>query len=386
MKKLYTYSRLILFCSFIFLPLHLIAQESSIRETDAFSFEASYIGDNINNLWGGIKTGSCYLGLANFHLNFDTEKAGLWKGGQFHVNAANTHGASPSSEILGDMQVVSNIDAGNHTYLQEIWIKQVIGNVELTAGLQDLNVEFANSEHGALFLNSSFGILPVISNNITAPIFPLTALGLTAKWNISDKTSWLSAVYDGSPTVFDYNPYNIKWQFISGDGLLAISEFQYNINLSELPGIYKIGGYSHSHLVEECLDKKVPDSLHHDIFGFYAYADQKVWELNHKSIGIFTQLGYSPARASANNYYLGLGMNYSGIFSKQGQDVLGLAIAYENFSGGIKSETAIELTYQRQLTKNIFFQPDFQYIVNPAGACHKVSNCLAGNLRLGISF
>ena len=139
---------------------------------------------------------------------YDTEKAGLWKGTFVYVNAANTHGAMPSAELLGDMQVASNIEAGNHTYIQELWIKQAFKNLELTAGLQDLNVEFAASEYGAMFLNSSFGILPIVSGNIPAPIFPLTSLGLTAKWNILKNTTLLAAVYDGSPSDFDYNPYN----------------------------------------------------------------------------------------------------------------------------------------------------------------------------------
>jgi len=362
------------------------AQEVLNEKEEALSFEASYIGDNVNNLSGGIKTGSKYLGMANLRLSFDVEKAGLWKKGQFYLNAANTHGASPSSELLGDMQVASNIDAGNHTYIQEFWFKQALGQFELTAGLQDLNVEFANSEYGGLFMNSSFGILPVISTNVSAPIFPLTTLGITAKWNISPKVSWLGAVYDGSPTDFDYNPYNIKWRLASGDGVLAISELQYNANIKSLPGTYKVGIYSHNHVIENSLDENVTDSLENNIVGLYAYADQKVWEQNNKSLGLFAQLGYSPSDASTNNYYLGLGLNYAGLFTKQGTDVLGLAVAHQHFTGGLSSETAIELTYQYQLTKNIFIQPDFQYIINPAGTGETLNNCFAANLRFGISF
>ena len=377
----------ILLLSFITnLPCLLNAQETLKNSNEPLTFEASYIGDNVNNLSGGIKTGSCYLGMANMRLNFDVEKAGLWKGGQFYINAVNTHGASPSSELLGDMQVASNIDAGNHTYLQEVWFKQVLGKVAFTIGLQDLNVEFANSEQGALFLNSSFGILPIISNNITAPIFPLTTLGFTTKWNISEKSCWINAVYDGSPTDFDYNPYNVKWQFISGDGLLAISEYQYKTEIKELSGTYKIGVYSHSHIVERSLDKTLPDSLNHNLFGIYTYADQKLWKQNNKSIGLFAQLGYSPSNASTSNFYLGLGMNYSGLFSKLEKDILGLAIAHERFKNNLSSETTLELFYQYQLTKNIFIQPDVQYIINPAGTGETLNNSFAGNLRLGLSF
>jgi porin len=364
----------------------LFSQETGKTINNPFQFEASYTGDNVNNLRGGIKSGSCYLGMANFHITFDTEKSGLWKGTQFYVNAANTHGDSPSSELLGDMQVASNIEAGNHTYLQELWVKQSLGNIEITAGLQDLNVEFATSENGSQFLNSSFGILPSISGNIPAPIFPLTSLGFTTKWNVSEKTSWLAAIYDGSPTNFDYNPYNIKWQFSSGDGILAITELQHNIEIKELAGTYKLGVYTHNHFVETKSVSNFPDSLNHTISGVYMYADQKIWQDTNKSIGVFAQLGYSPSKTCFNSSYFGLGVNIFGVFSKSQTDILGFAIAHENFTQDLGSETALELTYKRQITNNIFVQPDLQYIINPSGKSSNLNNCFAGTLRIGLSF
>ena len=192
---------------------------STKNDNEPVSLVASYVADNVNDVTGGIQTGSCYLGMANMMLGFDTKKARMWSGGHFFINAANTHGNKPSVNFIGDAQIVSNIEAGNHTYIQEIWYKQQMGNTQITAGLQDLNVEFANSEFGALYLNSSFGILPIISNNFNASIFPLTTIGLTYKWNISNQYSWVNAIYDGSPTNFDYNPHNLKWQFNSGDGV-----------------------------------------------------------------------------------------------------------------------------------------------------------------------
>ncbi|BEG98850.1 carbohydrate porin [Bacteroides sedimenti] len=359
------------------------AQNTAKEKDDAFSFEASYVGDLINNFSGGIKTGLSYLGMANLHVGFDTEKAGLWKGGELHLNAANTHGATPSADMLGDMQVISNIEAGDHTFLQELWYKQKLGKVELTLGLQDLNVEFANSEYGSLFLNSSFGILPVISTNFSAPIFPLTTLGVTAKWGLSDKFALLGAVYDGNPTDFEFNPYNIKWRLSSGDGVLAITELQYCTTVNSQPGIYKLGAYSHNHRLRNVGET---DSPNYNLVGFYAYGDQKVWEKNHQSIGLFAQLGYSPSDVSINNTYVGLGANYTGLFTRKGDDALGLAFAHQHFTNELKSETTVELTYRCQLTEKIFIQPDIQYIINPAGTGVTLDNCFTGNVRFGLNF
>lgn len=352
----------------------------------AFSYSASYVGDNLNNISGGIKTGSCYLGMAHITAGFDAQKAGLWDGGLLYLDAANTHGASPSAELLGDIQVVSNIDAGEHSYMQELWVQQSLGKVDLTLGLQDMNAEFAASGYGGLYLNSSFGILPVISHNIAAPIFPLTTLALTAKWSISDKYTLLGAVHDGAPTDFDANPYNLKWQFRSGDGLLAVTELQSSRQIGGLPGMYKAGVFSHRHTAEQSFDPDFPDSLNINTLGMYVYADQQLWSRGAKSLGAFAQLGYCPAETSINDFYAGMGFNFAGMFSAKGKDVLGLAVAHEHFNGNLASETAVELTYQYQLNTSVFVQPDLQYIFNPAGTGETVDNIFAATLRFGFSF
>ncbi len=365
---------------------HLYAQSDTASICSGFQFEASYIGDVVNNLSGGIKTGTRYLGMANIRAGFDTEKAGLWKGTFVYVNAANTHGAMPSAELLGDMQVASNIEAGNHTYIQELWIKQNFKNVELTAGLQDLNVEFAASEYGGLFLNSSFGILPIVSGNIPAPIFPLTSLGVTAKWNVFKNTTLLAAVYDGSPTDFDYNPYNLNWQFATGDGILAIAELQQQVNINQLPGVYKLGAYTHNHVIEKIFDQNLPDSLNHTTLGLYAYGDQLLWESGNKNLGVFFQLGYSPSKEMPNHHYLGAGMNLTGLFGETNSNILGLAVAHSCFVPGMGNETTIELSYQAQISPNLFIQPDIQYIIDPSGGYSDLDNCLVATLRVGLSF
>lgn len=365
------------------MPFWALGQAKAVLTSDPLSIEASYTGDIVSNLGGGSRKGSCYLGMAGFALHFETEKANLWTGGHVYIHAANTHGAMPSADLIGDIQVVSNIEAGNHTFLQELCFQQDIRHVQITVGLQDLNREFACSENGALFLNSSFGILPLISGNTTAPIFPLTALGFTIKWMISPDVYWLNAVYDGNPTDFDYNPYNLKWQFNSGDGVLMISEWQVNTQVRQKSGTYKIGFYSHNHLIEESLDSPIPDSSKSQPYGFYAYADQNIWAFGGRELAAFLQMGYSPSPEVINNFYLGLGVNLRGVFDHRGRDVLGLALANAHFNSDLKCESVCELSYRYQLTPNMFVQPDMQYVIQPAGTGETLSNAFAMLLRFG---
>lgn len=344
-----------------------------------FSFGAGYTGDVVNNLHGGIKTGSAYLGMATMTLGLDTRKAGLWRGGEFFILGANTHGDSPSATLIGDRQTVSNIEAGNHTYLQELWYRQSLGRVSLTAGLQDMAVEFGSVEYGALYLNSSFGVKSSISHNIPVPIFPLTNLGLTLRWDISDRFSWAAAAYDGNPAPFETNPHNVKWEFAGGDGWLGVTEVRFDTPSDRLPGTYKLGVLLHDQPKQEGAGRQ-------QIVSLYGNANQPLWTSGERSVGVFAQFGYSPSEASVCARYFGAGVNYTGLLSARGRDEMGLAVASEHFRGGLKNETAIELTYRYRLTDNLFFQPDLQYILNPAGTGVNLDDSFCINLRVGLSF
>ena len=361
----------------IFTVTGLYAMEAdSVKKASPFTFEASYIGDLVSNFSGGIKTGTTYLGLANIKAGFDTEKANWWKGGEFFINVGNTHGGEPSANLVGDFQGVSNIEAGNLTFMYELWYKQTLGKFDLTIGLQDLNANFAVSENGALFTNSSFGIHSSIADNITSPIFPLTALGATLQFRISDTFNWQAAFFDGTPDDFERNPYNIHWKLGNDQGLLAVTEFQINKSLIKgRDAVYKLGTYYHKHNNTSLNNFKNG--------GFYFVADQQITD----KLSLFSQLGISSKKQNNNNYYGSIGMNYRELFKNRKNDLFGLAVNHAGINGnGIGSETAVEMTYHYQLCKYIYLRPDIQYIINPAGTETKLKNALVGFLRFGVDF
>ncbi|WP_153640449.1 carbohydrate porin [Prolixibacter sp. NT017] len=377
--------RTVLLSNLVFcLPFMGRAKEIERRREEAFSLGAAYTADNLYNFNGGIESGYAYLGMAQFCVNFDTEKAGWWNGGTLYLHATSTHGDSPSADLIGDVQVASNIEAGDHTFFQEFWFSQKLGQFEITAGLQDLNVEYANTEYGGEYLNSSFGIIPTISCNLPAPIFPLTALGASVKWSANDKFTLMAALYEGCSTGFDANPHNLKWNLDSKEGLLAISEVQLPVTLSgDLDGTYKMGFY---HYFPSSGNGNAPAEQSKSI-GYYFLGDQTLYHMegHNRSLGFFTQLGIAPTKDNPVSFYIGTGINYYGVFDKDGGDVLGLAIAHAHM-GVIKlDETAIELTYKCNVTNNIYLQPDFQYIVHPAGTDVELPTAKVGMIRLGIT-
>jgi porin len=321
-----------------------------------FTFEASYIGDAYHNARGGLARGGGFMGMGNIRVGFDTGAAGLWSGGTLFVNGATIHGHSLTENFLGDLQVASNIDAGEHAYLHELWYRHTLGPVTMTAGLQDLNAEFMVSEGGGEFVNSSFGTPSVIALGVPVPIFPLTGLGAAVRWDISDRWAVQGALFDGVQTDFERNPHNLRWALGRGEGALAMGEVHFE-------GRYKAGAYYHS------MDRN---------YGFHFSVDQPLGD----RVGLFGQAVLSPQRLNDNNFYLGLGGNLRGVFSRKQRDALGLAIAHAALHRADHGyETAVEFYYRYDITENITLQPDFQYIVNPSGSDTPLSNALVGIFR-----
>lgn len=349
-------------------------------------FSTSLTGDVACSFAGGLRQGTAWLGMASVNATLNTGRAGLWKNGTFSVSGAHTLGSMPSSELFGDVQVSSNIEAGNHTFLMELWIRQRLGRVVITAGLQDLNTTFALSKSGGLYLNSSFGIMPVISCNIPTPIFPLTSPGLTLVWETSLSGSLAVALFDGRPIPFDSNPYNTRWKFDREDGLLAVIEYSHQVSINGYEGGYRIGLFSHNHLFDGFSRQEFQETNHSPTLGGYIIADQTLMRGNGREVALFLQAGYTPSPESFIDISAGLGINVSGLIRGREEDTAGLAVTAGRFRGNAGSETTLELTYKIRFGDHAYIQPDLQYIIRPSGSLSGIPHCLAGFMRLGVSF
>lgn len=81
------------------------------------------------------------------------------------------------SSLLGDVQGFSNIDAEPLARLGEVWLEQHAGErLRLRLGQLDVAAEFAATSGASDFLNSSFGMVPVLAG---APTYPAPATGLS---------------------------------------------------------------------------------------------------------------------------------------------------------------------------------------------------------------
>lgn len=352
-----------------------ISAETGKSPVVPFEFGASYVGESANILQGGLQRGSTYEGMANIRFSFLTEKAGWWRGGSFLMTGANTHGGTPSSDLIGDFQVVSNIEAGDLTYLHECWYRQEVGAWTFIVGLQDLNSEFVFTESANLFLNSSFGTHSTIASNVPSPIFPLTSLGVHLQYAFSPKWAVKVAVFDGMPEDLDYNPHNISWNLNSDDGYLAFAEF----DVADL----KMGAYYHNHGFSSVgSDPSLPN------YGMYLSGDKTLYQCaSGRTLNSFVQFSISPASKNNNNWYLGGGIHYTGLLLSRLEDEFGLAFAHASLQHSANgSETTLEMTYKVKVCEHVFLQPDMQYIIHPAGTNGTPENALAALFRFGIEF
>jgi len=358
------------------------------------NIEASYVGEGFSNFSGGIKTGRTYLGKMNLGLGFNTTNAGFWENGEFLIKVENTHGGNPSADFISDVQIASNLENGDYTYLFELWYKQQLGKLIMQFGLIDLNADYLVAEHGGLFFNSSFGIQPSASMNMPAPIFPMSSLGLNLKYNLNKSLTLQTGIWDGDPGNLDDNPYNTAWSLSSNQGFLSATElhFKHGISDNSYNGIIKLGFLYHSAEFTDLINSVPPTSGNMEL---HLIAEQTIISKPQGKKGklnAFTQVGFTPNdKINTFPFFLGGGINYTGILFNDAGDVFGLAFAYapiskhivDNTQGMIGAETTIELTYAFPLMDKITIQPDLQYIINP-GVNENIDNAFVGLLRIVI--
>jgi len=139
---------------------------------------------------------------------------------------------------------------------------------------------------------------------------------------------------------------------------------------------------------------------HHGSGGFYALADQTVYQdANHpeRQVSLFGQFGIGDPRVNRFAYYTGGGLTVSALITGRKQDEIGFAVAgahngtqyleaQRNQGMRVrKSEAALELTYLAQFGLHLAVQPDIQFVINP-GTDPRIKTAFAFMLRFELLF
>ena len=367
-------------------------------EQNGLTAEAVLTTDLLYNTRGGIRERGTMLGNVDVTFELDTAKAGWWENGTFFLYfLGNFNSGGPMTEIVGDVQASSNIEADEVFKLYEAWYEHHFDGDRLSflVGLHDFNSEFDIVEYGALFINSSFGISPDISQ--TGPsIFPTTSLGIRAKAQPTANSYLLAAVYDGVPG--DPNdPPRTTIILKEEDGIFAALEAGLSAGEPGGEEYFKIGLGAWLHTADVENFDGHPKGTNN---GFYLIAEKMLFaeKVDGQGLGGFVQLGWADDDWNQINQYWGVGLNYTGLIPGRDRDSAGIAVAstrnggkFRGFMNNVelvpveRSETAIELTYRAEVLPWLHVQPDFQYIINP-GMDPSLKNAFQAGARVEIAF
>jgi len=353
------------------------------EESDPVEINSAIIVDNVVNASGGLSKGYTALGLLDFSVTYKPFSEGIFKNTAFFGQVVKTGGGEPSGELIGDVQVASNIEGRSSRFIYQLLIKQKIGDLNVSFGLHDLNTEFMTSSYAGEYINSSFGIFPAVSLNIPVPIFPVTSLGGIVAYN---KTNFdiVAGFYNLNHEYLQEASFNLSnHTFLKG--YLGVSEFRYRLPNAE----YKIGGYLNNYHSAPDEDGEHPQHGEKGQ-GVYFIADQQIFETA-KGIqfGSFAQVGLTPGQSNYAPEYYGLGLSVENLPENYMPEFIGLAVGSVNLHeyettdelASSANETVIELTMKKTLWERFTIQPDIQYILSPSGI---YDDALVGILRLQV--
>ncbi|MFI0347249.1 MAG: carbohydrate porin [Chthoniobacterales bacterium] len=398
---------------------------------------------SMNEVWGnttgGIKTGSVATGALQLATAIDFEKLIGWQGGSFYSRWLFLTGQDPSANLVGDFFNISNIYGYNTFRNTELWVQQKSWDdkFSLRAGQLVADSEFAISDYGALFINSTFGWPAFIYTSVpnSGPNYPVGTPGVRLEWKPTEQLSFKTAVFQGNSQSQNINNHGFYWELNADQGFFYMGETIYHYDLG-LPGQIKAGSWFYS---ADFPNANGSNSLFWGNYGIYGIVDQMIYRKltpiskvvkspenvlpsgNGKKVvdvpinqglGVFSRIAFEPADRNLVSFYCDSGLNYKGLLPARDHDTLGLGIAYGEFSRAAMGNTtggqsfcstssgltqiqpgslaagfemAIETTYLAQLTPWLVIQPDMQYIIHP-GPASNLGYSLVLGLRATVTF
>ena len=333
--------------------------EKCFQSRPGVQLQVFYTGEVLGNVSGGVRQGAIYEGLVKAGVQGDLEKLWDWKEGKFVINGLYAHGPSLTQNYVHDLNVVSNIDAYDSARLNELWFEQGFsgGLFSLRLGQLAADTEFFVCDSGALFINSSFGVLPVTSLNFDAPTFPLAAPGLRLEWKPNEAFLWRTGVFSGDlGSQSGNNKHGVRFSFDSQHGIFVLTEVVCKINAGEraegLPGVFKLGGL---YQTGEFADVSGVGSAHRGDYGIYVIADQAIYrdrsgcackegkdntegaKSNDQGLNVFARAGFAvPDSRNLASGYLEGGVTCKGLIPGREKDVCGIACSYVHISEDVR--------------------------------------------------
>jgi porin len=360
------------------------------------------------NLTGGGRQGTSYNGLTIAKLDIDLDKAVGWSDAEFFVSAFDIHGHGPTRSLVGNQQIVSDIEATPSIKLYDLWLDQSLFDKRLSVrlGQEGANDEMMVTQYGGLFLNSSFGFPGMAALVLPSggPNYPMATPFARVNFQATDNWKLVAALFNGDPAPPGAGDPQIRDRngtaFRLDDHALTFGEIWYTPDPKapeNLPTTYKLGAwYATNHFADQRFDSAggllanpagTGRALQHTgDWTIYTVIDQMIWRRDgtkDQGIGVFFHAMYGPGDRNLSDFFVEGGMNWRAPFAGREDDVFGVAFSYLGISpaarhfsqdlvafGGAASayapdETVVEATYTAPITSYLTLQPDIQLVLNP---------------------
>lgn len=358
-----------------------LAEPEEGGDAPAVDLSAVYTFDVWRTASGGLRRGWHYLDNLDVTLTVDAERAFGWSGATLFLYGLYNNGKSLTDELAGDLQVVSNIDAGVEAVrLYEAKVEQRFAGdrASVKVGLYDLNSEFDTNDSNSLFINSSHGIGPDFSQSgQNGPsIFPVTSLAVRADYRITENWLVRAAVLDGVPGD-PKRPKRTAVNLGNGDGALLVAELEYSDGMTKAA----VGHWRYTARFVDILASQVAEVpiKRGGNDGLYLFVERKLTGATKDGPGLsaWARLGFADENLNPIEQYAGGELVYTGLVPGRAEDQLGLAVASVGLGQPYRRalelageasdarETNLELTYRAALTPWLTLQPNVQYVINP---------------------
>ena len=321
-------------------------------------FAATYIGETLGNVSGGLKRGAIYEGRLNLAVDADFQKLVGISQLTFHANVFQIHGDGLSRNNLQNFFVVSGIEALPTTRLYEAYFEKQWGDkvISLKLGQLAADSEFFNTKYTDVLTNASMGWPAITAIDLPSggPSPPLAAMGARLLVNINQNLSILGAIFDGNqagPGPGDpqqRNRYGLNFRV--NDPPLLLGQIQYAWNNKKgdpnLAGQFKLGGWRHfgdfadqrfdttGLSLANPLSSGNPMMLAGDIGG-WAVLEQQIYQVPHsdnRGIGVFARMSAAPSNRNLIDGYADAGIEFVGFSDKRPDDKFGFALGYAHVS------------------------------------------------------
>jgi len=168
------------------------------------TFTFSYTNDFPANVSGGIKTGASAIGIFQPQVDLDLQKLLGWEGDRIHVHGLITNGPFFSSNYLGNILAVSNLEAGQVARLYALWYEHNAPDDRwsVRAGLMLADSQFLQSDTASSFINNGISWPVFLAGNlpVSGPAYPLPAPGIRVRLKPRDDMMLQAAVFSGDPS------------------------------------------------------------------------------------------------------------------------------------------------------------------------------------------